>query len=148
MNFNFSHPFKSKIFHNKLNSSSLYSSVTEHASPLISKYKPEQATKIIINTHWSGRRRTYFKSWTYPKAILTTRYIVHPTEYPLVQNETTLLAVPLKATKLKVLHHYIIVKFNVSLLQWVIENFCENHDGSCFTFYPQVLFDQNEENEP
>ena len=72
MNFNFSHPFKSKIFHNKLNSSSLYSSVTEHTSPLISKYKPEQATKIIINTHWSGRRRTYFKSWTYPKTILTT----------------------------------------------------------------------------
>ena len=115
MNFNFSHPFKSKIFHNKLNSSSLYSSVTEHTSPLISKYKPEQATKIIINTHWSGRRRHTSNHGHIQRPSLP-QYIVHPTEYPLVQNETTLLAVPLKATKLKVLHHYIIVKFNVSLL--------------------------------
>ena len=32
------------------------------------------------------------------------QYIVHPTEYPLVQNETILLAVPLKATNWKVFH--------------------------------------------
>ena len=29
------------------------------------------------------------------------QYIVHPTEYPLVQNETTLLAEPLKAIKVE-----------------------------------------------
>ena len=138
MNFNFSHPFKSKIFHNKLNSSSLYSSVTEHTSPLISKYKPEQATKIIINTHWSGRRRTYFKSWTYPKTILTTRYIQQNTHQYKMKRHCSLNR--LKRSKLKVLHHYIIVKFNVSLLQWVIENFCENAfditaESSCFNIF-------------
>ena len=123
------------------------------------------------------KAKTYFKSWTYPKTILTTRYIVHPTEYPLVQNETTLLAVPLKATNWKKVFRTsisllslmslfysgslrtfakmpLISRKNPAVSTFFLANgsnlpfLSDYHDGSCFTFYPQALFDKKEENEP
>ena len=104
------------------------------------------------------------------------QYIVHPTEYPLVQNETTLLAAPLKATNWKVFRTSIsllslmslfysgslrtfakmplISRKNPAVSTFFLANgsnlpfLSDYHDGSCFTFYPQALFDKKEENEP
>ena len=104
------------------------------------------------------------------------QYIVHPTEYPLVQNETILLAVPLKATNWKVFRTSIsllslmslfysgslrtfakmplISRKNPAVSTFFLANgsnlpfLSDYHDGSCFTFYSQALFDKNEENEP
>ena len=127
-------------FQLQLNSSSLYSSVTEHTSPLISKYKPGQATKIIINTHWSGRRRHTSNHGHIQRPSLPqdTQSIQQNTHQYKMKRHCSLNR--LKRSKLKVLHHYIIVKFNVSLLQWVIENFCENafditEESSCFNIF-------------
>ena len=176
MNFNFSHPFKSKIFHNKLNSSSLYSSVTEHTSPLISKYKPGQATKITINTHWSGRRRHTSNHGHIQRPFLPqdTQSIHQKTHQYKMKRHCSLYRLKRPSWKSSYtiisLLSLISLSYSGSLRTFVrmplmsrknptfstfflasgsnLPFLSDYHDGSCFTFYPQVLFDQNEENEP